>query len=143
MLNMNLLGKDDNEDGEGNYEMTIKACTMNEVEMHMNAAAESNPKKGSQAENPGQHSSGEYGKQSRTTKPVGRPRNVEGYSIRTPQPRKHIYSDELYWLPSRKPLAKSTSRRGRRRSINVNSVPPTQGIEFLLLSLDSAFLCCS
>lgn len=109
--------------------MALKACPMDAVELHINSVFESTAKRGSQAENPVQHSRRPYRKRTTSEKLLGRQKNVEGNKIRMPRTRKQMLPDESVGQVSSKQLVKTSSKRGRRRSINVNSVPPTQGIE--------------
>lgn len=124
-----ILGKNDNEAGGGAYGMAIKDCMMNEVELPMITVAESSAKRDSQTESPVQHSRRPYRKRTTDQKLLGRQKNVEGYKNRTPRTRKQKLPDDSVGQALSKQLVKVSSKRGRRRSININSAPPTQGME--------------
>lgn len=127
-LYASAAGKDDNEVGGVAYEMAIKDCKMNEVELPMSTVVESSAKRGSQTEIPVRHSRRAYRKRTTNQNLLGsRQKNVEGIKIRTPRTRKQKLPDESIGQALSKQLVKSSSKRGRRRSININSAPPTQG----------------
>lgn len=110
--------------------MAIKDCMMNEVELPMSTVVESSAKRGSQTEIPVRHSRRAYRKRTTDQKLLGsRQQNVEGIKIRTPRTRKQKLPDESVGQALSKQLVKSSSKRGRRRSININSAPPTQGMK--------------
>ncbi|RVX01566.1 DUF724 domain-containing protein 7 [Vitis vinifera] len=129
-LYASAAGKDDNEVGGVAYEMAIKDCKMNEVELPMSTVVESSAKRGSQTEIPVRHSRRAYRKRTTNQNLLGsRQKNVEGIKIRTPRTRKQKLPDESIGQALSKQLVKSSSKRGRRRSININSAPPTQGVK--------------
>ena len=114
----------------GSCEIAMTDCMMNEVETPMSTMAESSARRGSRTENAVQHSRRPYNRRHSTDKkPLGRPKNVQGSKTRTPRTRKQKLPDGSGGQASSKQLEKSSSKRGRRKSININSVPPTQGMK--------------
>ncbi|RVW41492.1 hypothetical protein CK203_068220 [Vitis vinifera] len=94
-LYASAAGKDDNEVGGVAYEMAIKDCKMNEVELPMSTVVESSAKRGSQTEIPVRHSRRAYRKRTTNQNLLGsRQKNVEGIKIRTPRTRKQKLPDE-------------------------------------------------
>lgn len=114
--------------GGGAYEMAITDCTTNEVGLPMSTVAESSARWGSRTENADQHSRRTHRRNVTGQKLLGGPRNVSGNKTRGPRARNQMPPDESAGRALSKQLVKSSTKRGRRRSININAVPP-QGMK--------------